>query len=934
MDYKESLNLPQTDFPMKANLPQQEPEWLRLWDEEKLYHQIIAKNKKRPRFIFHDGPPYANGHIHYGTILNKVLKDIVVKFRNMKGFLCEFIPGWDCHGLPIELQVDKILGPKKKTMTAVEIRQKCRDYANSFLDIQRKEFKQLGCLARWEKPYVTMSPQYEATIAREFANFLERGYLYRGKRPVYWCASCRTALAEAEVEYADHQSPSIYVKFRLLNDAKYRKKWGLQKEPIHFVIWTTTPWTIPANLAISLHPDFTYAVVKIKNEIWIVADGLLDKVLATFDNPEHQVLSKVSAKEFERLECQHPLVLEKKSLIVLGSHVTLEAGTGCVHIAPGHGQEDYIIGKEYGLDPFSPLDDAGRFVKEVGLSWLVGKKTDEANEMVIEHLNKVGALAHREEVKHSYPHCWRCNKPIIFRATEQWFISMDHKDLRKKSLKTIDQVEWIPSWGRNRIYSMVQYRPDWCVSRQRSWGVPIIAILCGNCGESSSTPAFIRQIADRFEKSPGGADVWFDLPLEKLLPKGYACPKCGEKKKLSKEKDILDVWFDSGVSSMAVLENEEKLGLPADLYLEGSDQHRGWFHTSLLAALGTREKSPYKQVLTHGFVVDAEGKKLSKSAQNYIPPEKVLQNFGAEMLRFWTASEDYRSDIRFSEEILSRLADAYRKVRNTCRYILGNLYDFNPEKDIVDYDKLLELDHWALARLNQLTKKIGEAYEKYEFHQIVHLLIRFSAVDLSAFYFDILKDRLYTESKTGLSRRSAQTVLFYLLDHLARLMAPILSFTAEEVWSFAPSFPGKPKSIFLSDFPQENPKWEDPALLDRWDRFFAMRACVTKALELARKDKYVRNSLEAKIILDVTPDQKVFLESFGEGLSDLFIVSHVEFGKAVGNVVHSCEEVAGLTVAVDKAPGSKCERCWKYSESVGSNSQHPGLCQRCQRVVK
>ena len=935
-DYKSTLNLPETDFPMKANLPQREPEQLKKWDETKIYQAIIKKNAKSPRYLFHDGPPYANGSIHYGTILNKILKDVVVKYKNMSGELCEFIPGWDCHGLPIELQVDKDLGPKKSTMSAIEIRKQCREHALKYIDIQRSEFKRLGCLGDWANPYITMSPAYEATIAREFGKFVEKKLVYRGKKPVFWCTSCCTALAEAEVEYASHRSPSIYVKFKLVEDEPLRKRWHLSKEPIYVVIWTTTPWTLPANLGISLHPQFTYVAARINKEIWIVADGLLNTILEMLGSPECDVLIKFSSKDLENLHCEHPF-LPRQSLIMLGTHVTQETGTGCVHTAPGHGHEDYAIGKKYGLKPLAPVDERGRFTIDAELDWLIGKKVEETNKPIIEHLKQTGALVKEEELEHSYPHCWRCKRPIVFRATEQWFVSMDEGDLRKKALTAIDRVEWIPPWGRNRIYGMVQSRPDWCISRQRIWGVPIIAVICEACGEAVTTKEFVDKVAALFEEK-AGADVWFELDAAKLLPKNFACPHCKKKKgpasKFRKEMDILDVWFDSGASYAAVLEGTMKIKTPADLYLEGSDQHRWWFHTSLLESIATRSRAPYKRVLTHGFVVDAEGKKLSKSAKNYIPPDNVLKQHGAEMLRLWVANEDYTNAIRFSEEILTRLVDSYRKVLNTCRYMLGNLSGFKPGKDDIAYDKLQEIDKWALHVLQGVIRDILHAYETFEFHRIAHTLNRFCAVELSALYFDILKDRLYTEKKEGASRRGAQTVLWQILDTITRLMAPILSFTAEEVWLASPDFKGKAASVFLSQLPVANPKWENAELGERWERFFKMRSVVTKALEKARAAKFLGNALEAKVVLESNEDQEKFLKSFGAGLSDLFIVSEAAFGKAEGDWVNTSEEVSGLKVGIEKSSSPKCARCWKYLPTVGKNPNHPEICARCIDTVE
>ncbi len=927
-NYKETLNLPKTDFPMKGSLAIREPEQLKSWEADGLYHRMVEAREGKPRYILHDGPPYANGNIHLGTILNKILKDVVVKYKNMSGLQCAYVPGWDCHGLPIELAVDRKLGSKKREMSAADVRLACREHADRFVGIQREEFKRLGCLGRWEDPYRTMAFDYEASIAREFGKFVANGGLYKGKKPIYWCASCRTALAEAEVEYADHTAPSIYVKFGLKDDGTFRKAWGLADEPISLVIWTTTPWTIPANLAIALNPDLPYVAVKVDGEVWILAEGLVDDVMQTVGKTYSTVVGKPLPADLEHKHCQHPLI-DRTSLVILGEHVTLEAGTGAVHTAPGHGQDDYDAGQRYGLEVLAPIDDAGRFTDEAQLSWLTGVFVEDANKPIIEKLTEVGALVASHEVAHSYPHCWRCKRPIVFRATDQWFISMEQGDLRKKALKAIEEVEWIPKWGSNRIGGMVAARPDWCISRQRLWGVPVIALICEACGTSHTTPELVERTAQFFEKE--GADAWFTHDAAEFKPEGFACPSCGERERFGKEPDILDVWFDSGVSFAAVMENKEGITEQADLYLEGSDQHRGWFHTSLLTSIGTRGRAPYKRVLTHGFVVDGEGRKYSKSAGNYVPPEKLINQHGAEILRLWVAAEDYREDIRFSNEILTRCIESYRKMRNTARYMLGNLYDFNPDTDAVVEAELEEVDRWALSELARVTARIHDAYDRFEFHTIVHTLNRFFAVELSAFYFDLLKDRLYAERADGKLRRSAQTVVFRILDAVTRLMAPVLSFTAEEIWRTMPARAGAPDSVFLADMPEAGAF--DQALLDRFSRFIAIRQVVTKALEHARAEKFIGNSLAAKVVIECDDDTRAFLETFGENLNDLFIVSAVAFGKAEGEYVEQSSEIAGLSVAALKADGGKCARCWKTATSVGTNSEHPELCARCVRVV-
>jgi isoleucyl-tRNA synthetase len=927
-NYKDTLNLPSTDFPMKGNLAEREPIQVEKWDREKIYEKMTGQRPQSNAFIFHDGPPYANGHLHLGTILNKILKDMVVKYKNMMGMRCEFVPGWDCHGLPIELEVEKKLGPKKRTMNPADVRKECRGHAAKFVDIQREEFKRMGVLARWNKPYVTMSNDYEASIAREFGKVVAKGSLYKGQRPIYWCASCRTALAEAEVEYGDHTSPSIYVKFKLEDDADLRKRMKLGDEGIFVVIWTTTPWTIPANLAIALNPKLPYVAAKVGSEIWIMAEGLLDSVMEAVKRSYSTVVGKFSAKELELKRCRHPMI-ERDSLIILGEHVTLDAGTGAVHTAPGHGHEDFDIGQKYELDVLAPVDDAGRFTKECAIDWLVGQHVEDSNAKIVDKLREIGALIETHAITHSYPHCWRCKKPIIFRVTDQWFISMEKNDLRKKALAAIEEVNWVPPWGRQRISGMVATRPDWCVSRQRLWGVPIIALVCESCGKSHTTKELVDEAVSIFDKE--SSDAWYVRPAADFKPDGFKCPYCGEGERFGKEPDILDVWFDSGVSYAAVLEEEEGIKAKADLYLEGSDQHRGWFHTALLTSIGTRDRAPYKTVLTHGFVVDGEGRKYSKSAKNYVPPEQLINQHGAEILRIWVAAEDYRDDIRFSNEILTRCVEAYRKIRNTARYMLGNLNDFDPNRDMVPMPKMEEIDRFALSMLGRLTNRILHAYENYEFHVIFHSLNRFCTVEMSSFYLDILKDRLYAEKKDGVPRRSAQTALWRIIDSMTRLMAPVFSFMADEIWDIMPHAAGEQPSVFLSNMPPEAEV--DEALVARWERLMQVRQTALKALELARAEKFIGNALEARLVVECDDELKNFLVGFGDGLADLFIVSGVEYGRA--GTQHACEseDVKGLKISVLKADGSKCERCWKYSTTVGGQKGHETICRRCTGVV-
>ncbi|WP_305042872.1 isoleucine--tRNA ligase [Geoalkalibacter sp.] len=923
MDYKESLNLPQTDFPMRANLPQREPEILKRWRETELYARIEAAGAGRPTFTLHDGPPYANGHTHIGHALNKILKDIVIKSRRMQGFRAPYVPGWDCHGLPIELKVDQQLGARKKELSKADIRRECRTYAETWVGIQSAEFQRLGVLGEWDKPYLTMHTAYEATIARELARFAERGSLYKGKKPIHWCASCVTALAEAEVEYADHASPSIFVKFAFQGELPAGLE-SLADKPLSFVIWTTTPWTIPANLAVCLNPELTYVAVDTGSERLVVAEGLLAAVMKELGLSDYQVSAAIDPRAFEKRVCRHPFHA-RDSLIILGEHVTLEAGTGCVHTAPGHGQDDYLVGLKYGLDIYNPVDDYGRYRED--LEFFGGLKVPAANDAVIAKLEEVGALLKAAKLSHSYPHCWRCKKPILFRATEQWFISMEANDLRRKSLEHINEVQWIPRWGRERIYGMIENRPDWCVSRQRSWGVPITVFYCEKCGEALADGPTMHHVADLF--AAHGSDIWFEWEAARLLPAGRRCDACGHDV-FTKEMDILDVWFDSGVSFAAVVEARDSLSAPADLYLEGSDQHRGWFHSSLLCAVGTRDQAPYKAVLTHGFVVDGAGKKMSKSMGNVISPEEVIKKYGAEILRLWVAAQDYRDDIRISQEILQRLSDAYRRIRNTARYILGNLHDFDPAADRVPLGDLLEIDRWALSRLEGLVKRVERSYEDYEFHVLYHAVHNFCAVDMSAFYLDVLKDRLYIKPPKSLARRSAQTAMYLILDALTRLIAPVLSFTADEIWVELPG--EREPSVHLAGFPRFEAGLIDAELEGRYEQLLKVRADVSKALELARNDKRIGSSLEARVQLLAPESVKDLLVRYQAELAELFIVSQVELTDELAQAVAG-ENVPGLKVEIAAAQGEKCERCWTYATSVGQWDTHPGVCHRCREAL-
>ncbi|MBW1722290.1 MAG: isoleucine--tRNA ligase [Deltaproteobacteria bacterium] len=923
MDYKATLNLPRTDFPMKANLVKREPEMIARWERDNLYQRIREVSKGRKRYMLHDGPPYANGHIHMGTAFNKVLKDIIIKSKQMAGFDAPYVPGWDCHGLPIEHKVDMELGEKKAELSQVEIRRHCRRYAEKFIDIQREEFKRLGVFGEWDRPYLTMNYPYEATIVRECGKFALNGSLVRSKKPIYWCISCQTALAEAEVEYEEHTSPSIFVKFPMISDLSEIFP-SLRGKKVSMIIWTTTPWTIPANLAIALHPDFDYVAVEVGGEeVFILAEGLTNICMDTFGIDSYEILERFRATQIEGLKAKHPLY-DKESVIVLAPYVTLDAGTGCVHTAPGHGREDYETGLEYELEVYSPVDDAGRFTSDVKL--FSGMNVFEANPAINQALRERGVLLKEEPITHEYPHCWRCKKPVIFRSTEQWFISMEKNDLRKKALQAIREVNWIPSWGEDRIYGLIANRPDWCISRQRAWGVPITLFYCRECNAVVVSEEIIEHVANKVEQA--GADIWFMESEEELLPPGTSCPQCGATK-FTKETDILDVWFDSGVSYAAVMEKREYLDSPADLYLEGSDQHRGWFHSSLLCSVGTRGHAPYRNVLTHGFVVDGTGKAMHKSAGNVISPEELIRDYGAEIIRLWVAGEDYRDNIRLSGEILQRLTEAYRRIRNTCRFLLGNLNDFEPDRDSVPYSEMEELDRWALNRLQEMNERVLRAYEQFEYHPVFHNIHNFCVLDLSSFYLDIIKDRLYVSPPKSKERRSAQTALNEILEVLVRLMAPIFSFTADEVWQYMKGNDRLP-SVHMDLFVPVKEEYKDPNLAEAWDTLIRIRKEVTKALEISRKDKKIGHSLDASVTLGVSDELIKKLEPYKEQLRYIFIVSSVDIVPGAQlDSTPECEEFPGLKVIVEPSADKKCERCWIHDPTVGESPEHPGICKRC-----
>jgi isoleucyl-tRNA synthetase len=920
-DYKKTLNLPKTDFPMKANLPQREPEILARWREENTYQAVLEQNRDGPVFRFHDGPPYANNHIHQGHMLNRILKDLVIKSRSMDGKYVDFVPGWDCHGLPIELQVDKQLGKKKRDMSLVEIRDACRAYALEWVDIQREEFRRLGLFGKWDDPYLTMDYGYEAATVREFAKFAASGALYRGKKPVHWCIHDRTALAEAEVEYDEHVSPSIWVGMDVAS--------GLDElgPGARLVIWTTTPWTLPANLAISVHPDFEYVAYALGDRPVVVAKDLLVPFLALVAPDEvrdgalvdpSKVRKTYVGRDLEGVRYHHPF-LRRESPVILGDHVTLEAGSGLVHTAPGHGQEDYVVGQRYGLDVLNPVDDAGVFTEEAGPE-LVGKKIFDGNDVIIEMLRGSGHLLHAAKVEHSYPHCWRCSRPVVFRATDQWFISMEHDELRAKALAAVDEVRWIPKWGRERIHGMLENRPDWCVSRQRAWGTPIPVLYCDACDEALVRPEVMERAASLIEAEGGNA--WFERPASDFA--GDACCGCGGKS-FRKEQDILDVWFDSGVSFAAVLEPRQ--GLPADLYLEGSDQHRGWFHSSLLCAVGTRDEAPYRAVLTHGFVVDGEGRKLSKRLGNYVDPAKLIAQHGAELVRLWVASEDFRSDIRTSPAIFQQLGEASFRIRNTPRYCLPNLHDFDPARHTVAVDELPELERWVHHRLGEFVGRVRRSYESFEFHIAYKAALDFCANEVSAVLADIRKDILYCDSADSPRRRAVQTVLFAIARDLCRVRAPVLSFTTEEAWAYLPG--EHTPSVFLAGFPEAGTM--DPALGARFEALFEVRGAVSKQLEIARREKSIGKSVEARVVLGARGEVLEVLRSFEAELAPFLIVSQVEVVEdgAAGDKAESLD----LHVQVLPAAGGKCVRCWIYYEDLGTDPAHPELCPRCTQAV-
>jgi len=930
MEYKKTLNLPKTDFPIKSNPKKVEEDALSFWESEGVYGKMVKKGGAR-KFILHDGPPYANGDIHLGHAINKVLKDIVVKSRAMSGFSVPFIPGWDCHGLPIETQLIKKLGVKRKEMEITEFRKLCRDYAMKYVDVQRKEFIRLGCFGEWEKPYLTLDPSYESRIAAIFGKLAESGYVLRGLKPMHWCPSCETALAEAEIEYQEKESHSIYVKFRIKSikaeSAAFKPMAdSLSSGTAHIVIWTTTPWTLPANVAIAVNPGFEYAAVRDGDDIYVVAEGLLEDFVKKSGLTEHPVLTRFKGEALEGVICAHPFVQRDVLVVLNDQFVTLEQGTGAVHIAPGHGEEDYRVGLEYKLPTVMPVDPRGFFTSEAGK--YSGLRYDKANEIILSDMKEDGSLLYSGKTRHSYPHCWRCKKPVIFRATEQWFVSVDHKNMRTECLKAIASTKWLPPWGENRIRGMMESRPDWCISRQRSWGVPIPAFFCRECGKPAMTGEFNKAIVKLFSEE--GTDGWFRKDAAEILGSGFKCPECGSAK-FKKETDILDVWFESGASHFAVLEGSKELKWPADLYLEGSDQHRGWFQTSLLTSVGAKGRAPYDAVLTHGFTVDESGKKMSKSLGNVVDPQKVVSKYGADVLRLWVASTDFRDDMSASENILKQVNDAYGKIRNTCRFLISNLGDFDPKKDRVPQKDMKEPDRWAVLKFSRLAERVRKAYDNYEFHIAFHSIRDFCVNDLSAFYLDISKDTLYCDAPLSASGLSARTALFEILKGLVVLFAPILSFTAEDIWK---RVPGSGGSVFLEGLPMPAADSKDKALESRWDSLMKAREEVYRVIEIMRNNKELAGAIESDITLYAKGAMLEALKG-ADDLSRVFICSRASAKTLDEAPEGSAASAAGdLKFVVKKSSWAKCERCWNYRETVGSVSKHKTLCKRCADTVE
>ncbi len=918
-DYNATLNLPKTDFPMRAGLPKSEPVTLKNWEDEKLYDKLMERNEGKPLFVLHDGPPYANGDIHLGHALNKILKDFIVRYKNMAGFKAPFIPGWDTHGLPTELKARQKAGiGSSADISVVELRKLCEKFVTGYINDQREQFKRLGAIGEWDNPYITLKHEFEAEQIKVFAEMADKGYIYRGLKPVYWCPECKTALAEAEIEYAEDPCHSIYVKFRVTDDLGKFAAMGIDPAKVSFVIWTTTTWTLPANVAICVGPGFEYSVIRSGDEYYVMATELYRSAMEEAGITDYQVVAAIKGSELEYMKTQHPF-LDRESLLIVGEHVTLESGTGCVHTAPGHGVDDYNVCRNYPEIPvICPVNGDGVLTEEAGQ--FAGLTTDEANKKIAIHLDATGSLFALKKIIHQYPHCWRCKSPILFRATDQWFCSVD--DFKDDAVKAINEVEWIPSWGKDRITSMVRERKDWCISRQRKWGVPIPIFYCRDCGEPLIDKTAMLAVADVFAKE--GSNAWFDHDASGMLPEGTKCAKCGCTS-FDKEKDIMDVWFDSGSSHTAVVRRRGYLKFPADLYLEGNDQYRGWFQSSLLTSVATMGTAPYKTVLTHGMILDMEKRKMSKSLGNGISPQEVIKQYGADVLRLWVASCDYQSDVNISFDILKQRSEAYRKVRNTARYILGNLFDFNPDTDMADFDTLLPIDKWALAKLNSLIDKVREAYDKYEFHIVYHSIHNFCVVDMSNFYLDVLKDRLYTEKADSPRRRAAQTAMYLILNAMTRMIAPILAYTSDEIWKFMPhSAADEASHVIYNEMPEKVAVDVDDSFMEFWNRIHELRDDVKKTLEPMIKEKTIKSSLEAKVTLSAGGETLEFLKQAEPELADAFIVSEVVIA----------DNGAELDITAEKAEGEKCERCWAIRKSVGADAEHPTLCAHCCETLR
>ena len=918
VDYNSTMNLPKTDFPMRGNLPQKEPEMIKRWQDQKLYQKLMEKNEGLPLYVLHDGPPYANGDIHMGTALNKVLKDIIIKYKNMSGYKAPYIPGWDTHGLPIELKAMKKVGVENIN-SALDLRKVCKEFALHYVDVQRNEFIRLGSIGDYEHPYLTLQPKHEAEQIRIFGEMAKKDFIYKGLKPVYWCPECKTALAEAEIEYAEDPCNSIYVKFKVEDDEGKLAALNTELDKTYFVIWTTTTWTLPGNLAICLGPEYEYVAVHANGEYYIMAKELVESAMKAAKITEYTVSeASLKGKELEYIKYRHPFI-DRVSPIIVGDHVTLESGTGCVHTAPGHGVEDFeVCVNHYPEIPIIvPVDGDGKLTEEAGE--FCGLTTNDANKAILTKLTELNALFAVEKIIHQYPHCWRCKSPIIFRATEQWFCSID--GFKEDACKAIDTVQWIPEWGGDRIKGMVMDRSDWCISRQRTWGVPIPIFYCKHCGKPIINEDSINAIANLYEKE--GSDAWYKYEASEILPKGFKC-ECGCTE-FTKEMDIMDVWFDSGVSHAAVCNEEHGLRWPADLYLEGADQYRGWFQSSLLTSVAAKGCAPYKSVCTHGWVVDGEGKAMHKSLGNGMSPDEVTEKFGADILRTWVASSDYHADIRISQDILKQLSDAYRKIRNTARFILSNLGDFNPDTDSVSVEKLDGIDKWAMARMDEIIEKCKAAYDKFDFHIVYSTMRDFCTIDLSNFYLDILKDRLYVEKADSESRRAAQTVIYNILRTMTLYLAPVISFTAEEIWGYMPrSEKDDAESVFFNKLPEKSGVSADEEFMEKWEKIDELRDIVNKALEEARGQKLIGKSLEAKVTLNCGRDWYDFAKSVENDLVSAFIVSAVDVEKS---------EFDGVNVKVEVAPGEKCERCWTHSDTVGKCAEHPTLCARCAEIV-